>query len=114
MCAARALAMRVLVGMQPVLTQVPPRSLRSTSAVFSPSLSSRAHKAGPAWPAPITIASKRSATVSSPCQRPSVGQASIVLTAAKDQQTVVGRHRVVLLQLEPMARREPPDVLEVA
>src|SRR5256885_576023 len=58
---ARALATSVLVGMQPLLTQVPPRSLRSTTAVFRPSLSRRAHSAGPAWPVPITIASKRSA-----------------------------------------------------
>src|SRR3954470_21071652 len=48
--------------MQPLLTHVPPSSLRSMSAVFSPSLSSRAQSAGAAWPTPITIASKRSAT----------------------------------------------------
>src|SRR6185436_2711585 len=46
--AARALATRVLVGMQPLLTQVPPSSLRSTSAVFRPSLSRRPQSAGPA------------------------------------------------------------------
>jgi hypothetical protein len=35
-CAAYALATSVLVGMQPVLTQVPPNSLRSTNATVMP------------------------------------------------------------------------------
>ena len=56
-CAARALATSVLVGMQPSLTQVPPRCSRSISAVFRPDLASRTASDGPAWPAPITIAS---------------------------------------------------------
>src|SRR3984893_8140384 len=60
MCTARALATSVLVGMQPTLTQVPPRSLRSISAVLIPSLSRRAQSAGAACPVPITMASKRS------------------------------------------------------
>ena len=53
MCAARALATRVLVGMQPVLTQVPPNSLRSTSATDRPAWVSRFASGGPAWPAPL-------------------------------------------------------------
>src|SRR6185503_1504451 len=61
MCTARALATRVLVGTQPTLTQVPPSSLRSMTAVLRPSLSRRAHSAGAAWPVPITIASNFSA-----------------------------------------------------
>src|SRR5947199_8497009 len=47
--------------MQPTLTQVPPRSLRSMTAVLRPSLSRRAHNAGAACPVPMTIASRRSA-----------------------------------------------------
>lgn len=57
-CAAEALATKVLVGVQPVLTQVPPTALRSTTATFIPVLARRSAKDGPAWPAPITIASK--------------------------------------------------------
>src|SRR5262249_39620704 len=56
-CAARALAISVLVGMQPLLTQVPPTSLRSMIAVLRPALPRRTASAGPAWPVPMTIAS---------------------------------------------------------
>src|SRR5262249_39508808 len=56
-CAARALAISVLVGVQPLLTQVPPTSLRSMIAVLRPALPSRTASAGPAWPVPMTIAS---------------------------------------------------------
>ena len=56
-CAVRALATSVLVGMQPSLTQVPPRCSRSISAVFMPALARRTARNGPAWPLPITIAS---------------------------------------------------------
>ncbi len=55
--AARALATSVLVGVQPLLTQVPPSSPRSTSAVFQPWPARRTASAGPAWPLPITRAS---------------------------------------------------------
>ena len=58
-CAACALATNVLVGMHPVLTQVPPISLRSTMATVWPAAVSRPASGGPAWPAPTTIASKR-------------------------------------------------------
>src|SRR5436190_9663973 len=61
-CAARALATSVFVGMHPTLTQVPPRSLRSTIAVLRPDCASRTARAGPACPAPITIASKSMVT----------------------------------------------------
>src|SRR3954465_5405513 len=44
--------------MQPVLTQVPPNCLRSTSATFIPVAVSRAAKEGPACPAPMTMVSK--------------------------------------------------------
>jgi hypothetical protein len=44
--------------MQPVLTQVPPSSLRSTSATFMPAPVSRPASDGPAWPAPMMMASK--------------------------------------------------------
>jgi len=54
---ARALATRVLVGTQPTLTQVPPKWWRSITAVRRPSLLQRAAMAGPAWPAPMTMAS---------------------------------------------------------
>src|SRR6478735_9123006 len=58
MWATRALASSVLVGMQPVLTQVPPKSLRSTSATLCPDFARATASGGPAWPAPSTIASK--------------------------------------------------------
>jgi hypothetical protein len=44
--------------MQPVLTQVPPNSLRSTIATFIPAAVSRPARDGPACPAPMTMASK--------------------------------------------------------
>ena len=61
MYAARALATRALVGMQPTFTQVPPNSLRSMMAVFMPSRVIRAASDGPAWPVPMMIASNFSA-----------------------------------------------------
>ena len=61
MWAARALATRVLVGMQPTLTQVPPNSLRSMMAVFIPSRVILAAMDGPAWPVPMMTASNFSA-----------------------------------------------------
>ena len=57
--AARALAISDLVGMQPVLTQVPPKRLRSITATFRPASVRRRASAGPDWPVPITMASKR-------------------------------------------------------
>jgi hypothetical protein len=56
-CAVRALATSVLVGMQPSLTQVPPRCSRSTSTVFMPASARRTASDGAAWPLPMTIAS---------------------------------------------------------
>ena len=44
--------------MQPVLTQVPPNSLRSTSATFMPARGQPAGEGGPACPAPMMMASK--------------------------------------------------------
>jgi hypothetical protein len=46
-----------LVGMQPVLTQVPPKTLRSMTATFMPAPARRESHVGPAWPVPMTIAS---------------------------------------------------------
>ena len=57
MCAARALAISALVGMQPLLTQVPPTSLRSMMAVLRLDLPRRTASGGPAWPVPMMIAS---------------------------------------------------------
>src|SRR6185437_1988353 len=54
----RALATSDLVGMQPLLTQVPPRWARSTSRVALPAAAKRAARKGPDWPAPMKIASK--------------------------------------------------------
>ena len=56
--AAAALATSVFVGMQPVLTHVPPKDARSTIATFIPAADRRAAREGPAWPVPMTIASK--------------------------------------------------------
>src|SRR5580658_2672819 len=47
--------------MQPVLTQVPPNSLRSMMATFMPAPAMRTARNGPAWPVPMMIASKESA-----------------------------------------------------
>jgi len=47
----------VLVGVHPSLTQVPPRCSRSISATRRPASASRAPRNGPAWPAPMMIAS---------------------------------------------------------
>jgi hypothetical protein len=47
-----------LVGVQPLFTQVPPNAFSSTTATFRPAPESRAASAGPAWPVPITRASK--------------------------------------------------------
>jgi hypothetical protein len=57
--AAWALATIVFVGMQPVLTQVPPNNLRSTIATFCPAAAKRCARNGPACPVPMMIASKR-------------------------------------------------------
>src|SRR4051812_16662700 len=43
--------------MQPVLTQVPPTSFRSIKATVLPAAVSRPASGGPAWPAPMMIAS---------------------------------------------------------
>src|SRR5262249_51161650 len=51
-------ATSVLVGMQPVLTQVPPKRCRSMMATRKPAPASRCASDGPAWPVPITMASK--------------------------------------------------------
>ncbi len=56
-CAARALAISVFVGMQPLLTQVPPNNLRSMIAVLRPALASLTASGGPACPVPMTMAS---------------------------------------------------------
>ena len=55
--AAWALATSVLVGLQPVFTQVPPTRWRSMMATFIPAAFSRPARAGPACPAPIMMAS---------------------------------------------------------
>src|SRR4051812_6905392 len=67
MCAARALATSVLVGMQPSLTQVPPRCSRSISTVFMPTCARRTARKGPAWPLPMTMASWVLVMVVLPC-----------------------------------------------
>src|SRR5688572_24586521 len=58
-CAAYALATSVLVGIHPVFTQVPPNLWRSIMATVMPAAANRAAKAGPAWPVPMMMASKR-------------------------------------------------------
>jgi hypothetical protein len=45
--------------MQPVLMQVPPNRPRSITATVMPAPVKRFAKGGPAWPVPITAASKR-------------------------------------------------------
>ncbi len=57
-CAAWALATIALVGVQPLLMQVPPKRWRSIIATFHPAPARRVARGGPAWPAPTMIASK--------------------------------------------------------
>jgi len=47
-----------LVGVQPVLMQVPPNNLRSMMATLRPACVRRPASEGPAWPAPMMMASK--------------------------------------------------------
>ena len=65
-CAARALATSVLVGMQPVLTQVPPKRLRSMIATRLPAAANRWASAGPDWPVPMMMASYRLVVIAKP------------------------------------------------
>src|SRR6516225_4450862 len=58
-----------LVGVQPVLTQVPPTRWRSTTATFIPAPARRNAKDGPAWPVPMIIASKSGMTTLSSSRR---------------------------------------------
>src|SRR5262249_24124087 len=58
MWAAYALATTVFVGMQPVLTQVPPKNFRSITPTVRPESTRRCASAGPAWPVPMMMASK--------------------------------------------------------
>ena len=58
MCATFAQATMALVGVQPVFTHVPPRTLRSMRATFLPAAASRTARNGPAWPEPMMIESK--------------------------------------------------------
>src|SRR6516164_5422975 len=67
--AAWALATKALVGVQPVLTQVPPMRWRSTTATFIPAPARRNAKDGPAWPVPMMIASKSGMTCRSSRKR---------------------------------------------
>ncbi len=62
-CAAYALATIVLVGMQPVLTQVPPKRPRSITATLLPERARRLATKGPACPVPMTMASNRVAMI---------------------------------------------------
>ena len=52
--------------MQPVLTQVPPKSLRSIMATFLPAVVRRPARGGPAWPAPMMMASNSGMGVGPP------------------------------------------------
>src|SRR5262249_47307617 len=52
-------ATSVFVGMQPVLTHVPPKRPRSTTATLCPAADRRAARKGPDCPVPMTIASYR-------------------------------------------------------
>jgi hypothetical protein len=56
-CAARALAIIVFVGVQPVFEQVPPSSAPSKSATFSPASAKRIATGVPAWPLPTMMTS---------------------------------------------------------
>jgi hypothetical protein len=56
-CAARALAIIVLVGVQPVFTQVPPSADRSMTTTFLPWPASFVARGTPPCPVPMTITS---------------------------------------------------------
>src|ERR1044071_5141471 len=62
----------VLVGVQPSFTQVPPNLSRSTTATFIPAPPRRAARAGPAWPVPTMMASKRVVMPVSLAQGPAI------------------------------------------
>ena len=47
---SRTLATSVFVGVQPTLTHVPPKRLRSMIAVLKPAPANREASVGPAWP----------------------------------------------------------------
>src|SRR5215208_1534218 len=83
-CAACALATSVLVGMQPVFTQVPPTSLRSITATVWPASVSLPASGGPAWPAPTMIASNFSAMTQDSDEADEVG----------DQESAADGHHV--------------------
>ena len=58
-CATFAQATMALVGVQPVLTQVPPKRLRSMIATFIRAPARQTASDGPACPVPMMIASYR-------------------------------------------------------
>ena len=64
-------ATSVLVGVQPVLTQVPPKRWRSMIATRCPAAARRCASDGPAWPVPMMIASNWGMPVySTPVEQP--------------------------------------------
>ncbi len=99
MWAASALATRVLVGVQPVLTQVPPSLSRSTSTTLRPASARRPASAGPAWPAP-TI---RASTCRPAPGPPTVGEG---LWAG-----MLHPHDLTLRQHRPRRRAAPTDIV---
>jgi hypothetical protein len=54
-----------LVGVQPVLTQVPPKRWRSMIATRWPAAAMRCASDGPAWPVPMMMASNWGMRISS-------------------------------------------------
>ena len=65
----RALATRVLVGVQPVLTQVPPTQRRSMRAVRQPLPAMLLARGPPPCPEPTTTASKCCTSMVDPASR---------------------------------------------
>ena len=63
-CAARALAIIVLVGVQPLFTQVPPSAARSMTTTLLPWLASLVASGTPPCPVPMTITSVFTASLS--------------------------------------------------
>src|ERR1700722_12289937 len=111
-CAAWALATSVLVGMQPVLTQVPPTSLRSITATVSPASVSLPASGGPAWPAPTMIASNFSAIERGSDDRGEADEEGNQESAADRNDVFADRHRPVTSAVgrgEACARRGAPQ-----
>ena len=85
--------MSVLVGMQPVLTQVPPKRLRSIMATVMPALVIRPASDGPAWPAPLLSRRTAADVLYTVARR--VGEASLEVLDGGEGEPRLGHRRSI-------------------